>query len=72
MEELERVVRKNGVEHVELISVNDEHHMHFYKKLQFCGECREFPCETIMTQQHCTVLDKDWLLWKKNSNTINS
>ena len=35
MEELERAVRQNGVEHIELISVNDEHHMHFYKKLGF-------------------------------------
>ena len=35
MEELEKVVRQNGVEHLELISVNDEHHMHFYKKLGF-------------------------------------
>ncbi len=35
MEELERVVRQNGVEHLELISVNDEHHMYFYKKLGF-------------------------------------
>ncbi len=35
MEKLEAVVRKNGVEHIELISVNDEHHMHFYKKLGF-------------------------------------
>ena len=35
LEELERVVRENGVEHLELISVNDEHHMHFYKKLGF-------------------------------------
>lgn len=35
MEELEKVVKENGVEHVELISVNDEHHMHFYKKLGF-------------------------------------
>ena len=35
MKELERVVRENGVEHLELISVNDEHHMHFYKKLGF-------------------------------------
>lgn len=35
MEELEKTVRKNGVEHMELISVNDEHHMHFYKKLGF-------------------------------------
>ena len=32
IEELEKTVRKNGVE---LISVNDEHHMHFYKKLGF-------------------------------------
>ena len=35
MEELERIVRQNGVEHLELISINDEHHMHFYKKLGF-------------------------------------
>ena len=35
MTELESIVRKNGVEHIELISVNDEHHMHFYKKLGF-------------------------------------
>lgn len=35
LEELEKVVRANGVEHMELISVNDEHHMHFYKKLGF-------------------------------------
>lgn len=35
MKELEKIVRRNGVEHIELISVNDEHHMHFYKKLEF-------------------------------------
>ena len=35
MEELEAVVRRNGVEHLELISVNDAHHMHFYKKQGF-------------------------------------
>lgn len=35
MEELEKITRSNGVEHIELISVNDEHHMHFYKKLGF-------------------------------------
>lgn len=33
--ELEKMVRQNGAEHIELISVNDEHHMHFYKKLGF-------------------------------------
>ena len=35
MTELESIVRKNSVEHIELISVNDEQHMHFYKKLGF-------------------------------------
>jgi len=35
LEHLEEVVRENGVEHLELISVNDAHHMHFYKKLGF-------------------------------------
>ena len=35
LEYLEADVRQNGVEHLELISVNDEHHMHFYKKLGF-------------------------------------
>ena len=38
------------------------------KKLNFCGECKNFPCDTIMTQPHATVLDKDWLRWKKESN----
>ena len=37
------------------------------KKLNFCGECKNFPCDTIMTKPHSTVLDKDWLLWKKKS-----
>ncbi len=35
LKELEERARKNGAEHIELISVNDEHHMHFYKKLGF-------------------------------------
>lgn len=35
MMELESIVRANGVEHIELISVNDDHHMHFYKKRGF-------------------------------------
>ena len=37
------------------------------KKLNFCGECKSFPCDTIMTKPHSTVLDKDWLAWKKKS-----
>ena len=35
MQELERVVIANGAEHIELISVNDERHMHFYEKLGY-------------------------------------
>ena len=34
-----------------------------------CGMCKNFPCNTIMTQPHCTVIDKDWLQWKKESGT---
>ena len=34
-----------------------------------CGACEQFPCDTIMTKPHATVLDKDWLRWKKESNT---
>ena len=34
-----------------------------------CGACKQFPCDTIMTQPRTTVLDKDWLRWKKESNT---
>lgn len=34
------------------------------KQLRFCGECSNFPCDSILTQQRCTVLDKDWLKWK--------
>ncbi len=35
LNELEVVIRQNGVEHIELISVNDEHHMHFYEKIGY-------------------------------------
>ncbi len=36
------------------------------KEIRFCGECEKFPCETILTKPKCTVLDKNWLLWKKD------
>ena len=41
----------------------------FSKDIDCCGACSEFPCDTIMTQPHTTVLDKDWLRWKKESDT---
>ncbi|MDO4565085.1 MAG: DUF3795 domain-containing protein [Clostridia bacterium] len=37
--------------------------------LAFCGECPEFPCETLLNEPRTTVLDKEWLNWKKASHT---
>lgn len=39
------------------------------KGLSFCGECRKFPCDTILNEPHTTVLDKEWLQWKKASSS---
>ncbi len=39
------------------------------KDLPFCGACTEFPCEPILTKARCTVPDKDWLLWKRQSRS---
>ena len=39
------------------------------QSIDCCGACEQFLCDTIMTQPHATVLDKDWLRWKKESNT---
>ena len=36
------------------------------KGLRFCGECEDFPCKTILEKPKCTVLDRNWLLWKKS------
>ena len=35
MTELEKIVKADGCEHLELLSVNDEHHMHFYGKFGY-------------------------------------
>jgi len=40
------------------------------KGITACGECADFPCETIMTQPRCTVLDKDWLRWKREQRKL--
>lgn len=37
--------------------------------LEFCGQCVNFPCDEILEKPHSTVLDKEWLVWKKRSNT---
>lgn len=38
------------------------------KGIRCCGECEGFPCDTILTRPHTTVLDKEWLQWKKESD----
>lgn len=35
------------------------------RQLPCCGACEEFPCDTILTRPHVTVLDRDWLFWKQ-------
>ena len=35
------------------------------KGLPFCGACAQFPCDTILTKENCTIPDKSWLRWKK-------
>lgn len=36
-----------------------------------CGACKQFPCDTIIHKPHTTVLDKDWLRWKKRAIRID-
>lgn len=35
------------------------------KGLPYCGCCKEFPCDDLMSREKATVLDKDWLQWKR-------
>lgn len=35
--------------------------------LDYCGQCTKFPCDEILYKSHATVLDKEWLLWKRDS-----
>lgn len=39
------------------------------QKLDFCGQCQRFPCDEIIEKPHATVLNTDWLKWKKQSDT---
>lgn len=35
-----------------------------------CTMCHRFPCDTILETPRCTVLDKDWLQWKRSETGI--
>ena len=36
------------------------------KNIDYCGLCKDFPCNEIMTREKATVLDLRWLQWKKS------
>lgn len=35
------------------------------QKIDYCGLCKNFPCDEIMTREKATVLDLRWLKWKR-------
>jgi hypothetical protein len=35
------------------------------QKINYCGLCKSFPCDQIMTREKATVLDLRWLKWKR-------
>lgn len=35
--------------------------------LEFCGQCRDFPCEMLLTRPRCTALSRAWLLWQREN-----
>ena len=42
------------------------------RNLPFCGACSDFPCDTILTKEKTTILDKAWLRWKKQNGCAAS
>ena len=39
----------------------------YTREIAACGLCENFPCDIILERPRCTVLDKDWLRWKKQN-----
>ncbi len=33
--------------------------------INYCGECKNFPCQIILSRENVTILDKAWLRWQK-------
>jgi hypothetical protein len=33
--------------------------------LAYCGQCADFPCDELFARERATVLDKNWLAWKR-------
>ena len=39
------------------------------KGITYCGQCGDFPCDEIIHREKATVLDKEWLVWKRSQRT---
>lgn len=35
------------------------------QKIEYCGLCKNFPCDEIIIREKATVLDARWLKWKR-------
>ncbi len=33
--------------------------------LTYCGACARFPCDELLASEKATLLDRQWLLWKR-------
>ena len=33
--------------------------------LVYCGQCAAFPCSELLTNEKATLLNRQWLLWKR-------
>jgi len=36
------------------------------KGLAYCPQCRDFPCDELLTRENATALSKSWLIWKRS------
>lgn len=34
-----------------------------------CGACQNFPCDELFRRKKATVLDREWLQWKRRSRS---
>lgn len=39
------------------------------RRVEYCGLCRDFPCDALFSREKATVLDHKWLLWKRREHS---
>lgn len=35
------------------------------RNISYCGLCTDFPCDALLKREKATVLDREWLIWKR-------